>query len=297
MRPAGSAGAQGAHDARPTLAVWKFASCDGCQLSLLDCEDELLALAGAVHIAHFTEMSRATVDGPYDVSLVEGSITTPDDAERIQEIGPTRIDSSPSAPARPPAVFRPCATSPRRAPMSVPSTPIPSTSPRCRPRLRSRPTSSCGLRASGMSHRPPPASRGDHRRARRPQTGHRHAHGLPGMQGQGHRVPARGPRDGVPGSGDPRRVRSPVPAIGRGCFGCFGPSEDGEHRRPGPAPARQRHGARRGVAPVRHLQCGQPGFGTSSPGWPCPDGTGTATADDGGEGDDPRVGNAAHGRR
>lgn len=68
---------------RPTLAVWKFASCDGCQLSLLDCEDELLALAGAVDIVHFTEMSRSTGEGPYDVSLVEGSITTPDDAQRI----------------------------------------------------------------------------------------------------------------------------------------------------------------------------------------------------------------------
>jgi len=72
--------------ARPTLAVWKFASCDGCQLSLLDCEDELLALAGAVRIVHFTEMSRASVAGPYDVSLVEGSITTPEDAERILEV-------------------------------------------------------------------------------------------------------------------------------------------------------------------------------------------------------------------
>jgi sulfhydrogenase subunit delta len=71
---------------RPSLAVWKFASCDGCQLSLLDCEDELLSLAEAVHIAHFTEMSRASVSGPYDVSLVEGSITTPEDARRIVEI-------------------------------------------------------------------------------------------------------------------------------------------------------------------------------------------------------------------
>ncbi len=68
---------------RPTLAVWKFASCDGCQLSLLDCEDELLALAGALRIAHFGEMSRASVEGPYDISLVEGSITTAADAERI----------------------------------------------------------------------------------------------------------------------------------------------------------------------------------------------------------------------
>jgi coenzyme F420-reducing hydrogenase gamma subunit len=71
---------------RPSLAVWKFASCDGCQLSLLDCEDELLALSEAVRIAHFTEMSSATVGGPYDLSLVEGSITTPDDAERIVKI-------------------------------------------------------------------------------------------------------------------------------------------------------------------------------------------------------------------
>ncbi len=71
---------------KPKLAVWKFASCDGCQLSLLDCEDELLAVAGEVEIAHFLEASRATVRGPYDLSLVEGSITTPDDVERIKRI-------------------------------------------------------------------------------------------------------------------------------------------------------------------------------------------------------------------
>jgi sulfhydrogenase subunit delta len=71
---------------RPTLAVWKFASCDGCQLTLLDCEDELLALAGAIEIASFPEAGSAIVEGPYDLSLVEGSITTPQDAERIVEI-------------------------------------------------------------------------------------------------------------------------------------------------------------------------------------------------------------------
>ncbi|HEY2386501.1 MAG TPA: oxidoreductase [Candidatus Binatia bacterium] len=71
---------------RPKLAVWKFASCDGCQLSLLDCEDELLAVAGAVEIANFVEASRVVVKGPYDLSLVEGSITTPHDAERIHQV-------------------------------------------------------------------------------------------------------------------------------------------------------------------------------------------------------------------
>jgi len=71
---------------RPKLAVWKFASCDGCQLSLLDCEEDLLAIAGALEIAYFLEASRAVGRGPYDLSLVEGSITTPHDEERIHKI-------------------------------------------------------------------------------------------------------------------------------------------------------------------------------------------------------------------
>lgn len=71
---------------KPTLAVWKFASCDGCQLSLLDCEDELLAVADAIEIAYFLEATRAEVRGPYDLSLVEGSITTAHDSERIHRI-------------------------------------------------------------------------------------------------------------------------------------------------------------------------------------------------------------------
>jgi sulfhydrogenase subunit delta len=71
---------------KPKLAVWKFSSCDGCQLSLLDCEDELLAVAGAIDIAYFLEATRSKVAGPYDLSLVEGSITTAHDEERIKEV-------------------------------------------------------------------------------------------------------------------------------------------------------------------------------------------------------------------
>ncbi len=77
---------RGHRSERPRLAVWKFASCDGCQLSLLDCEDELLAVADAVQIANFAEASSAIEPGPYDLSLVEGSITTAHDAERILEV-------------------------------------------------------------------------------------------------------------------------------------------------------------------------------------------------------------------
>ncbi len=75
-----------AKPAKLKLAVWKFASCDGCQLTLLNCERELVDLLGEVEIAYFLEASRETVRGPYDLSLVEGSITTPHDAERIHAI-------------------------------------------------------------------------------------------------------------------------------------------------------------------------------------------------------------------
>jgi coenzyme F420-reducing hydrogenase gamma subunit len=71
---------------RPRLAVFKLTSCDGCQLSLLDCEDELLAVAETVEIAYFPEASRAMSKGPYDLALVEGSVTTAPDAERLHQI-------------------------------------------------------------------------------------------------------------------------------------------------------------------------------------------------------------------
>ncbi|WP_437746155.1 oxidoreductase [Sorangium sp. So ce1504] len=75
-----------ARRAKPKLAVWKFASCDGCQLSVLDLEDELLSLAAAIDIAYFKEATSLERAGPFDLSLVEGSITTPADAERIREV-------------------------------------------------------------------------------------------------------------------------------------------------------------------------------------------------------------------
>lgn len=83
MRRRARAGPTGS---RPRLAVFKLASCDGCQLSLLDCEDELLAVADRVEIAHFAEASSRVRGGPFDLTLVEGSITTPRDASRIRRI-------------------------------------------------------------------------------------------------------------------------------------------------------------------------------------------------------------------
>jgi len=68
---------------RLKLGVFKFASCDGCQLSVLNLEDELLSLGKAVDIVYFPEASSRMGQGPFDLALVEGSITTPEDADRI----------------------------------------------------------------------------------------------------------------------------------------------------------------------------------------------------------------------
>ena len=71
---------------KPKLAVFKFSSCDGCQLQLLNLEDELLNLVDAVEIAYFLEARRRELPPPYDVGLVEGSISTPEEEERIQQV-------------------------------------------------------------------------------------------------------------------------------------------------------------------------------------------------------------------
>ena len=95
-----AAARQGAVDEPPTLAVWKFASCDGCQLTLLDCEDELLTLAEQVQIATSPKPPARSVAGPYDVSLVEGSITTAATNGASARSGSSPRCWSPSARAR-----------------------------------------------------------------------------------------------------------------------------------------------------------------------------------------------------
>lgn len=73
--------------AKPRLGVFKLASCDGCQLTLLDLEDQLLSIAGAIDVVHFPEASSAMNEhGPFDLTLVEGSVSTPEQAEEIGRI-------------------------------------------------------------------------------------------------------------------------------------------------------------------------------------------------------------------
>ena len=71
---------------RPRLGVVKLASCDGCQLTLLDLETELLALAERVDIVEFPAASSHRAAGPYDVLLVEGSVSTPEQAAEIRRL-------------------------------------------------------------------------------------------------------------------------------------------------------------------------------------------------------------------
>jgi len=71
---------------KPRIAVHKFTSCDGCQLTFLNCEEELLAIVQAVEIAYFAEAGSELRPGPYDVAFVEGSISTPDEVEKIRKI-------------------------------------------------------------------------------------------------------------------------------------------------------------------------------------------------------------------
>ncbi|MET0067699.1 MAG: sulfhydrogenase subunit delta [Candidatus Thiodiazotropha sp.] len=71
---------------KPKLAVHKFSSCDGCQLALLNLGEPLLQLPDLVEIVHFAEAGPNAPDTPVDIALVEGSVSTPEDVERIQKV-------------------------------------------------------------------------------------------------------------------------------------------------------------------------------------------------------------------
>lgn len=71
---------------RPRFAVHKFSSCDGCQLALLNLGEGLLDLAEQVDIVHFAEMGALDEQAEVDIALVEGSVSTPHEIERIKAV-------------------------------------------------------------------------------------------------------------------------------------------------------------------------------------------------------------------
>lgn len=72
--------------AKPRLAVYKFASCDGCQLAFLNAGADLLTLAKLVDIINFAEAGPMAPYADVDITFVEGSISTPQDLEAIQHV-------------------------------------------------------------------------------------------------------------------------------------------------------------------------------------------------------------------
>ena len=215
---------------KPTLAVWKFASCDGCQLSLLDLEDELLALADRVEIAYFLEASSATVEGPYDVSLVEGSITTAHDAERIREV---------RASSRALVTIGACATaggiqalrnfadvdeftrivyaSPDYISTLATSTPISAHVP-------------VDFELQRLPDQQAPAARGDQRPPEPPAAARARAQRVRRVQAPRHRVRDGRPRHRLPRPGHPRRLRRDLPGLRPRLLRLLRAEGDPEHR-------------------------------------------------------------------
>ncbi|HYF92493.1 MAG TPA: hypothetical protein VD969_09595 [Symbiobacteriaceae bacterium] len=71
---------------RPKIAVYKFSSCAGCQLQILNIEEHLLDIACAVDIAYFVMARAQKGAGPFDIGFVEGAITSPEEIAKIKQV-------------------------------------------------------------------------------------------------------------------------------------------------------------------------------------------------------------------
>jgi Ni,Fe-hydrogenase III small subunit len=198
-------------NAKPRVAVFKMASCDGCQLQLLDAEEALLEIAGAIDIVNFAEASSDMRPGPYDVTLVEGSVSTP---EQIQQIGDIRLASSVLI------TIGACATAGgvqalrnatgRHDEFIGPSTPRRSSST-----LEPHPIADyvpVDLEL-GLPDRPWRAAHDDHRAAPRRDAADLDVPGLRGVQAPRLRVRGGGEGRAVPGPGDAHGLRRAVPRL------------------------------------------------------------------------------------
>ena len=239
---------------RPTIAVFKFSSCDGCQLSLLDCEDELLGVVGAVQISEFKELTRAVVEGPYDVSFVEGSITTPDDVERIKAI---RQASSLLV-----TIGASATSGGIQALRNYADVGDFTTAVYAHPEYISTLAQSTGIadqvrvdfRAPRMPDRPLPASRSHHSDAQRPQAGHPRSHRLPAVQGAGHGLRDGRTRHALSRPGDQGRLWSTLPGGRPRLLRMFRTVRLGEHVVARQAAQRAGHVTGRCVTVVPDLQ-------------------------------------------
>jgi len=70
---------------KPRVAIFDFACCEGCQLQIVNLEEEILDLIGAVDVVEWREAMTESSE-QYDIAIIEGSITRPEDEERIKKI-------------------------------------------------------------------------------------------------------------------------------------------------------------------------------------------------------------------
>ena len=70
---------------KPRVAIFDFACCEGCQLQIVNLEEEILDLIGAVDVVEWRE-ALSEQSEEYDIAIIEGSITRPEDEERIKDI-------------------------------------------------------------------------------------------------------------------------------------------------------------------------------------------------------------------
>lgn len=70
---------------KPRIAIFDFACCEGCQLQIVNLEEEILDVLGGADVVEWREaMSEQSED--YDIAIIEGSITRAEDEVRIKEI-------------------------------------------------------------------------------------------------------------------------------------------------------------------------------------------------------------------
>src|SRR5439155_11583136 len=230
--------------------------CDGCQLSLLDCEDELLAVAGAVRIAHFLEASRAVVAGPYDVSLVEGSVSTPSDVDRIHRIraeSKLLVAIGACATAGGIQALRNFADVDEFRSIVYARPEYLSTLDNVHADLRARDR---GPGVARLPHRPATAARHPGRGADRAPAGPAAAQRVFRVQSARYAVRPGRAGDTLPGPGHRGRLRRAVPGVRARLLRLLRPGRDPEHARPDRPAARARHGRDGDPAGVRDLQRG-----------------------------------------
>ncbi|MBI5000881.1 MAG: hypothetical protein HZB92_05060 [Euryarchaeota archaeon] len=70
---------------KPKVAIFDFASCEGCELQIVNLEEAIIDVAKLVDIVEFREAMKESSDD-YDIAIVEGSIARPIDEERLKKI-------------------------------------------------------------------------------------------------------------------------------------------------------------------------------------------------------------------